>query len=183
MLKVWVMKYAQRVRYGQQQVIRLTTAYQVIDPTPDPVTGLAPVYTPGTLRGTIDVDVMDAQQTIPYQVNQSTPDADGLIPISFSTGSSATLQNDLAFDRPFRSPFAYVKVPYFTADIALIRRHVRDIANTDYRVGNDSSVNRTHVQISGRFDPQLAGSSYSSHIHFALISMMELTLMKQMSGN
>ena len=142
---------------GIGQQFGLESRYQVIDMTPDPDTGFKPVYSPGTLRGTVHVDIFGHTDNVDYQVNQITeelgPNNERRIPVSFQAVDSGFF----SFDRSVRSPIAHIKVP-FNNNVDLSNNEDEDIYSTDYRAdissNSSSRFGRSHIRLSGWFYPE-----------------------------
>ena len=142
---------------GNGQQFGLESRYQVIDMTPNPISGFAPVYSPGTLRGTVHVDIFGYTENIDYQVNQIAeelgPDNTRRIPVSFQAVDTSLF----SFDRSVRSPIAHIKVPHFNYDLLTNDIRGREVYGTDYRpeasITSGGRYGRSHIRLRGWFYP------------------------------
>ena len=147
--------------------------YQAIDMTPTS-NGQLPVYAPGTLQGTVQVEYAGKLYAeIEFIANQTSLNSNGRVPLSFGTSNgafdgqdgrlgqtSSTTNNGYPSDRSIRSPMVYLTAaPYFNN----IRRNGTSFedtltANDDIRRPLDTSitgnyVDRSAIRVTGELDP------------------------------
>ena len=146
--------------------------YQAIDMTPTS-NGQLPIYAPGTLQGTVQVEYAGKSYAeIEFIANQTSLNSNGRVPLSFGTSIGAfdgqdgrlgdpilIATNDYPNDRSIRSPMVYLTAaPYFN-NIARSGTGFIDtlFANDDIRrptnTNSGTYVDRSAIRVTGEFDP------------------------------
>lgn len=130
------------------------TVHSVIDMTPDPTTGKLPGYVPGTLRGSVEIDVLGVTRVVDFQANSTRENANGRVPLSFSPRYVGETRP--TGDTRVRSDVLYQQVPYNMVDGGTV-------ADGSDRGGFSGA--ETYVSVQGEFDPS-TGSVILSHQGF-----------------